>query len=71
MASKKISAAEAMKSFRGANIKVQTATPEVANVRLSEEHILGAALRDDGNAVIVTIDGQRHETRAASGASKE
>lgn len=85
MASKKISAAEAMKSFRSAGIKVQTATPgkakgtdgveryvmEVASARLSEEHILDAVVREDGVAVIVTIDGVRHEARAASGASKE
>lgn len=77
MASTKISAAEAMKHFRSAGIKVRTATPvkvkgedgvvrdamEVKDEQLSEEHILGAALRDGGTAVITTIDGTRHEAR--------
>lgn len=80
MAATQISKADAMKLFRRSGIKVQTATPvmvkgadgversafEAQMTHLAEEHILGAARRDDGTAVIVTIDGQRHESRGAA-----
>lgn len=82
MASTQITAAAAMKSFRGASITVQTAKPvkvkgddgvvreayKTDNVPLAEAHILGAAQREDGTVVITTIDGQRYETRGGKAA---
>jgi hypothetical protein len=73
-----ISAAEAMKAFKGRSIKVQIAKPITAKAEdgkervvlkaeeadLAERHIIGAAQYDDGRVTIVTLDGRRHEVRA-------
>lgn len=78
MAKKTIAAAEAVKSFKGASIEVQVATPakkkgedgkvrrvfDVAMKPLAAEHVLNACAYDDGRVAITTIDGKRHEARA-------
>lgn len=76
---KKISAAEAMKAFKGKSITVQTArqvekdvdgekkkVTETKDVPLSDKLITGAAQHDDGRVVITTIDGKKHEVEAAA-----
>ncbi len=74
-----ISAAEALKTFKGKAIEVQEARAvtlkgEDGKERpgfktemkpISEKHVLAAASYDDGRVTIVTIDGRRHEARAA------
>ena len=76
MAGTKITAAEAVKFFKGADISVQTARPvkvkgddgvmrpafETKRAPLAEAHIHAAADYGD-RVVIVTIDGQRHEAQ--------
>jgi hypothetical protein len=76
-----ISAADAIKAFR-TKPDVQTATRtkvkdkatgkerpafEVKDVPMAAEHIMAASKYDDGRVVVVTIDGKRHEARAARG----
>ena len=64
---KEIDAAEALKYFKGQDVKVQVAAPGKAGAGfvtkeepLAESHVTGAA--DYGDRVVVTtIDGQRHE----------
>lgn len=71
-----INAADALKLFARAGIKVQEAKPvkkevdgrvrtvmETKDVPLAEEHILGARRYANGLVTITTIDGQRHEAR--------
>lgn len=77
---KEIEASEAIKAFKGLDVKVQVATPGPVKgadgtVRegyvtktdtLAEAHITGA--RDYGDRVVVTtIDGQRHEAPKSAG----
>lgn len=78
MAKTKISAAEALKAFKGKSVEVQEARPaktkgddgkerqgfETKMATLAEKHVLDAAQHDDGRVTIVTIDGRRHEARA-------
>lgn len=81
-----ISAAEALKLFRGQGIEVQTATQvmkkgedgkerpafETKMESLSEKHVLSAKKWDDGRVTLVTIDGQRYSPgRASAPAEKQ
>lgn len=78
---KQLSAADAMKAFKGKSIVVQVATPvkvkgedgkrregfETKGTPLAEEHVLSAC--DCGDRIVmVTIDGRKYET-AAKGAA--
>lgn len=77
---KEITAAEALKAFKGSDVAVQTATPtqvkgsdgvmrdgfSVKTEPLAEALITGA--RDYGDRVVITtIDGQRHEAPKSAG----
>jgi hypothetical protein len=81
MATKEISAADALALFAKQGIKVQTARAvkvkgddgkqreafKAEDADLAEEHILSAKKYDDGRVTITTIDGQKYEARATRG----
>jgi len=72
-----ISAAEALKAFKG---KIEVQTAKAVNVKgengkerdaydvkmapLATEHVLSAKRYDDGRVTITTIDGRKHEAGA-------
>lgn len=79
MASKQISAAEALKAFKGKRITVQVAKKvekevdgqkrkvfETSDVPLAEVHVTGAREYADGRVVVTTLDGQKHEAQAVT-----
>lgn len=80
MAKSQITAAEALKAFRtrpavqvATRITVKDKTTgkekpafDVKDMPLDAEHVTGAARYDDGRVVVTTIDGKRHEARAAA-----